>query len=211
MALWGLAPTVIRPTALVLNILVASIGAFQFWRAGHFSWRLFWPFALLSVPAAYLGGYLQLPAPILKILIGLVLLFSAVRLIFRRGDPPETSAPSPPVAIGVGAAIGFLSGLTGTGGGIFLTPTLLFFRWALIRQAAAVSALFILVNSISGLIGYFTATRSIPRLGLVLAPAAVICGILGSHLGSRRFPVRTISLLLATVLIIAGAKLVFTK
>jgi uncharacterized membrane protein YfcA len=211
MALWGLAPTVIRPTALVLNILVASIGAFQFWRAGHFSWRLFWPFALLSVPAAYLGGYLQLPAPILKILIGLVLLFSAVRLIFRRGDPPETSAPSPPVAIGVGAAIGFLSGLTGTGGGIFLTPTLLFFRWALIRQAAAVSALFILVNSISGLIGYFTATRSIPRLGLVLAPAAVICGILGSHLGSRRFPVRTISLLLATVLIIAGAKLILTK
>jgi hypothetical protein len=211
MALWGLAPTVIRPTALVLNILVASIGAFQFWRAGHFSWRLFWPFALLSVPAAYFGGYLQLPAPILKILIGLVLLFSAVRLIFRRGDPPETSAPSPPVAIGVGAAIGFLSGLTGTGGGIFLTPTLLFFRWALIRQAAAVSALFILVNSISGLIGYFTATRSIPRLGLVLAPAAVICGILGSHLGSRRFPVRTISLLLATVLIIAGAKLIFTK
>jgi uncharacterized membrane protein YfcA len=211
MALWGLAPTVIRPTALVLNILVASIGAFQFWRAGHFSWRLFWPFALLSVPAAYFGGYLQLPAPILKILIGLVLLFSAVRLIFRRGDPPETSAPSPPVAIGVGAAIGFLSGLTGTGGGIFLTPTLLFFRWALIRQAAAVSALFILVNSISGLIGYFTATRSIPRLGLVLAPAAVICGILGSHLGSRRFPVRTISLLLATVLIIAGAKLIFTQ
>jgi uncharacterized membrane protein YfcA len=210
MALWGLAPTVIRPTALVLNILVASIGAFQFWRAGHFSWRLFWPFALLSVPAAYLGGYLQLPATILKILIGLVLLFSAVRLIFRRGDPPEVSAPSPPTAIGVGAAIGFLSGLTGTGGGIFLTPTLLFFRWALIRQAAAVSALFILVNSISGLIGYFTATRSIPRLGLVLAPAAVICGILGSHLGSRRFPVRTISLLLATVLIIAGAKLIFT-
>lgn len=211
MALYGLAPTVIRPTALVLNILVASIGAFQFGRAGHFSWRLFWPFALLSVPAAYLGGYLQLPAPILKILIGLVLLFSAVRLIFRRDDPPEVSAPSPPTAIGVGAAIGFLSGLTGTGGGIFLTPTLLFFRWALIRQAAAVSALFILVNSISGLIGYFTATHSIPRLGLILAPAAVICGILGSHLGSRRFPVRTISLLLATVLIIAGAKLIFTR
>jgi uncharacterized membrane protein YfcA len=210
MALWGLAPTVIRPTALVLNILVASIGAFQFWRAGHFLWRLFWPFALLSVPAAYLGGYLQLPAPILKILIGLVLLFSAVRLIFRRDDPPEVSPPSPPTAIGVGAAIGFLSGLTGTGGGIFLTPTLLFFRWALIRQAAAVSALFILVNSISGLVGFFTATRSIPRLGLVLAPAAVICGILGSHLGSRRFPVRTISLLLATVLIIAGTKLIFT-
>src|SRR5438552_13148974 len=84
MTLFGLATPVIRPTALVLNILVATIGSFQFWRAGHFSWRLFLPFALLSVPAAYLGGYLQLPAHILKIIIGLVLLFSAARLFFRR-------------------------------------------------------------------------------------------------------------------------------
>jgi uncharacterized protein len=211
MALWGLAPTVIRPTALVLNILVAIIGAFQFWRAGHFDWKLFWPFALLSVPAAYLGGYLQLPASILKILIGLVLLFSAVRLIFRRGDPPNIVRPSPPIAIATGAGIGFLSGLTGTGGGIFLTPLLLFFKWAPIRQAAAVSALFILVNSIAGLVGYFTANHSIPSLGAILAAAAAIGGALGSHLGSRRFPVRTISLLLAMVLIIAGAKLIFTK
>src|SRR5213594_3632502 len=90
MTLFGVAPTVIRPTALVLNILVASIGTFQFWRAGYFSWKLFWPFALLSVPAAYLGGYLQPSALVLKILIGLVLLFSAARLIFRRGDPPKT-------------------------------------------------------------------------------------------------------------------------
>jgi uncharacterized membrane protein YfcA len=211
MALWGLTPMVIRPTALVLNILVASIGAFQFWRAGHFSWKLFWPFALLSIPAAYFGGYLQLPVSILKILIGLVLVFSAVRLFFRRSDPPEVVSPPPPTAIGVGAAIGFLSGLTGTGGGIFLTPTILFFKWARIRQAAAVSALFILVNSISGLLGYFAANRSIPSLGFVLAPAAGIGGILGSYLGSRRLPVRTISILLATVLVIAGAKLIFTR
>src|SRR5258708_31621613 len=126
MTLFGLAPAVIRPTALVLNILVASIGAFQFWRAGHFSWKLFWPFALLSIPAAYLGGYLQPSASILRILIGLVLLFSAMRLIFRRGDPDQTVAPSKPTAVGVGAGLGFLSGLTGTGGGIFLTPLLLF-------------------------------------------------------------------------------------
>jgi uncharacterized membrane protein YfcA len=211
MALWGLAPSVIRPTALVLNILVASIGAFQFWKAGYFSWRLFWPFALLSVPAAYLGGYLQLPASALKVLIGLVLLFSAVRLILRRGDPPEVTTPAQPIALGVGAAIGFLSGLTGTGGGIFLTPTLLFFQWAKIRQAAAVSALFILVNSIAGLVGYFTAKHSIPSLGIFLAGAALTGGTFGSYLGSRRFPVRTISLLLATVLIIAGTKLIFTR
>jgi uncharacterized protein len=211
MTLWGIAPATIRPTALVLNILVASIGAFQFWRAGHFTWRLFWPFALLSVPAAYLGGYLQPSASVLRILIGLVLLFSAVRLIFRRGDPIKTVVPSQPMAISVGAGLGLLSGLTGTGGGIFLTPLLLFCRWAYIRQAAAVSALFILVNSIAGLIGYFTAVHSIPSLGVILAAAAIIGGIVGSHLGSRRFAVRAISLFLATVLLIAGTKLIFTR
>jgi len=211
MTLLGLAATVIRPTALVLNILVATIGSFQFWRAGHFSWKLFWPFALLSVPAAYLGGYIQPSASILRILIGLVLLFSAARLIFRRGDPAETVAPSKPTAVGVGAGLGFLSGLTGTGGGIFLTPLLLFCRWAHIRQAAAVSAVFILVNSIGGLVGYFTAVRSLPVLGLYLAIPAIIGGAIGSHLGSRRLPVRAISILLAIVLAIAGTKLIFTR
>jgi uncharacterized protein len=210
MTLFGLSTTIIRPTALVLNILVACIGTFQFWQAGHFNWKLFWPFALLSIPAAYLGGFLQPSASILRILIGVVLVFSATRLIFRRSDPPETTVPPPPVAIGAGAGLGFLSGLTGTGGGIFLTPLLLFCGWAKIRQAAAVSALFILVNSIAGLSGYFAAVRSIPTLGIMLAVPAVIGGGIGSHLGSRRFPARTISILLATVLVIAGVKLIFT-
>src|SRR5215216_5840201 len=211
MTLFGIAPIVVRPTALVLNILVASIGTFQFWRAGYFSWSLFWPFALLSIPAAYLGGYLQPSASVLKILIGLVLLLSAARLLIRRSDPPQTSLPSQPVAISVGAGLGFLAGLTGTGGGIFLTPILLFCRWAHIRQAAAVSALFIWMNSIAGLVGYFTKVRTIPSLGFVLAAAAIIGGIIGSHLGSRRFAVRVISVCLATVLIIAGIKLIFTR
>src|ERR1700720_302950 len=193
MTLFGLTATIIRPTALVLNILVATVGSFQFWRAGHFSWKLFWPFALLSVPAAYLGGYIQPSASILRILIGLVLLFSAARLIFRRGDPKETVAPSKPTAVAVGAGLGFLSGLTGTGGGIFLTPLLLFRSWAHIRQAAAVSAVFILVNSIGGLVGYFTAVHSIPMLGLYLAIPAIAGGTIGSYLGSRRLPVRGIA------------------
>src|SRR5690242_8055667 len=115
MTLFGIAATTVRPTALVLNILVAIIGSFQFWRAGHFSWKLFWPFALLSIPAAYFGGYLQPSASVLRILIGIILLFSAARLIFRRSDPPETNPPARPVAIGLGAGLGFLSGLTGTG------------------------------------------------------------------------------------------------
>src|SRR6266699_3356386 len=211
MTLFGLAPTVIRPTALVLNILVASIGAFQFWRAGHFSWKLFWPFALLSIPAAYVGGYLQPSASILRILIGIVLLYSAARLVFRRSDPPQTFPPSRPIAVSVGAGLRFLAGLTGTGGGIFLTPLLLFCRWAHIRQAAAVSALFILVNSIAGLAGYFTAVHSVPTLGIVLGAAAIVGGFVGSRLGSRHFPTRTISILLAIVLTIAGAKLIFTR
>src|SRR2546421_7002505 len=126
MTLFGVAATTIRPTALVLNILVATIGSFQFWRAGHFSWKLFWPFALLSIPAAYFGGYLQPSASILRILIGVVLLFSAARLIFRRRDPEQTKPPAKPTATSIGAGLGFLSGLTGTGGGIFLTPILLF-------------------------------------------------------------------------------------
>src|SRR5438128_3420672 len=211
MTLFGVAPTIIRPTALVLNILVASIGAFQFWRAGHFSWKLFWPFALLSLPAAHRCSYLQPSASILRILICGVLLFSAARLVLRRTDPPQAFPPSRPMAVSVGAGLGFLAGLTGTGGGIFLTPLLLFCQWAHIRQAAAVSALFIWVNSIAGLVGYFTKVHSVPSLGLILAAAAIIGGVVGSNLGSRRFAVRVISLCLATVLLIAGTKLIFTR
>src|SRR6201981_909471 len=210
MTLFGLAATTIRPTALVVNILVASIGTFQFWRAGHFSWKLFWPFALLSIPAAYVGGYLQPSASVLRVLIGLVLLFSAARLMFRQSDPPQTFPPSRPMALSVGAGLGFLAGLTGTGGGIFLTPLLLFCRWTHIRQPAAVSALFIWVNSIAGLVGYFTKVHSVPSLGFILAAAAIVGGLVGSHLGSRRFAVRVISLCLATVLLIGGMKIIFT-
>jgi hypothetical protein len=140
-----------------------------------------------------------------------VLLFSAVRLFLRKRDPATTNPPSKPVAVGVGAGLGFLSGLTGTGGGIFLTPLLLFCKWAVIRQAAAVSALFILVNSIGGLIGYFIAVHTIPTLGVYLAIPAIIGGTVGSYLGSRRLAPRGIAIFLAVVLTIAGAKLILTR
>ena len=211
MSLCGLAATFIRPTALVLNIFVAAIGTFQFWRAGHFSWSLFWPFALLSIPFAFLGGSIHLASPLLKPLLGVVLLFSAARLFFRHGDPPQVESPPRPIALGVGAGIGFLSGLTGTGGGIFLTPLLLFCRWTYTRRAAAVSVVFIFVNSIAGLAGYLSSGRPIPPSAWGLAIAAVIAGSAGSYFGSKRFPVRTISILLATVLVVAGCKLIFTN
>jgi len=209
MTLFGLGVEVIRPTALTLNILVAAIGFFQWWRGGHFVWSLFWPFALLSVPAAFLGGWLHVPAHYLKILIGLVLWFSAWRLLYRKDDPPDITRPARPTAIASGAGIGFLSGLTGTGGGIFLTPLMLFCRWAKVKEVAAVSALFILLNSSSGLAGYVRSGRSLPDFAWSLAVVVAVGGFIGSRLGSRHLPVRGIAALLAAVLVIAGAKLVF--
>ena len=211
MSLFSLAPAVIRPTALTLNIIVACIGAWQFWRAGYFSWRLFWPFAALAVPMAFVGGYINLPTHIFRMLVGIVLLFSAVRLLLRPRDQSLAEMPSRPVAISLGAGLGLLSGLTGTGGGIFLTPLLLFMRWAHVKTAAAVSALFILVNSIAGLLGNLSSTKRFPSFALILAFAAVAGGAAGSYLGSRRFEQTTVKRLLALVLVIAGAKLIFTQ
>jgi uncharacterized membrane protein YfcA len=204
-------PDFIKPTALVLNILVATIGSFQFWRAGHFSWKFFWPFAALSIPAAFLGGYVHLPTTLFKVLLGAVLLLSAARLFWKPGDVTDPDPPALPVSLGVGAGIGFLSGLTGTGGGIFLTPLILFLRWAKTKQAAATSALFILVNSASGLIGFVSSGKIVPRFAWVLAVAAVVGGTAGSYLGSAKLPPRAIQMVLAVVLVIAGVKLIFTK
>ncbi len=209
MTLFSLAPAEIKPTALALNILVASVGSWQFWRAGHLSWRLFWPFAILSFPLAYVGGYLNLPAHIFKVVVGIVLLFSAIRFVMPQIAETESHAPSRPVAIGVGAFLGLLSGLTGTGGGIFLTPILLLMRWATTKNAAAVSAFFILLNSISGLLGNISATKSIPSFALPLGIAVVIGGAMGSYLGSNKLQPLTIKRLLAVVLTIAGFKLIF--
>ena len=210
MTLFSLTPAEIKPTALALNILVATIGSWQFWRAGYFSWKLFWPFALLSFPLAFLGGYLNLPAHIFKIVIGIVLLFSAVRFLMPQLADENVRDPSKPVAIGVGAGLGLLSGLTGTGGGIFLTPLLLLMRWATVKNAAAVSAVFILLNSISGLLGNFSATKNIPAFILPLGIAVIIGGALGSYLGSQKLAPLMIKRLLAIVLIIAGFKLILT-
>ena len=210
MSLFSLTPAAIKPTALVLNILVACIATWQFWRAGHFSWRLFWPFAVLSVPLAFLGGYINLPTHAFKVIVGTVLLFSAARFLFHRSADHATTGPSRPVAISIGAGLGLLSGLTGTGGGIFLTPVLLFRRWASAKTAAAVSALFILLNSVSGLLGNLSSTKTFPPFAIALTGAAVLGGSSGSYYGSQHLPHTAIKRLLAIVLIIAGLKLMLT-
>jgi len=210
MSLLSLAPAVIKPTALALNILVATIAAFQFFRAGHFSWRLFWPFGLLAVPFAFVGGYLTLPDIGFKMLVGVVLLYSAVRLVIQSGTERPAREPPLGASLAAGAGIGLLSGLTGTGGGIFLTPLLLFMGWARPKGAAAVSALFILLNSAAGLLGNFSSTKSLPVFMAPLLVAAGLGGAIGSQLGSRSFDTTTIKRLLAAVLLIAGTKLLFS-
>ncbi len=209
MSLLSLAPVIIKPTALALNILVASIATWQFFKAGHFSWRLFWPFAILAVPFAFLGGYINLPTHTFKVILGFVLLYSAASLLFTAQRDKQVSEPPRLPAIGVGAGIGLLSGLTGTGGGIFLTPLLLFMGWAEAKSAAAVSALFILVNSVAGLMGYLSNANTLPSLIAPLFVAAALGGVVGSYLGSRRFESAVIKRFLAVVLFIAGAKLIF--
>jgi len=206
MALFGIAPPSMRPAALVLNILVAAIATVRFHRAGCFSWPVFWPFALASVPLAFLGGALVLPGAIYKKAVGLVLLFAAYRLL--RHAPVHAGKQIPvPLGLLCGAGIGLLSGLTGTGGGIFLSPLLLFMGWAETKVAAGVAAAFILVNSIAGILGLLTKPITLPSTLPLWAMAAVVGGLVGSELGSRRLGNRTLRSLLALVLAIAAAKL----
>lgn len=212
MALLGFAPGEIRPVALGLNILAASVATVQFSRAGLFSFRRFWPFALLAVPAALVGGALDLPVHTFQVILGLVLVYSALRFLIRKPDltAPTREAPLP-AALGTGAAIGLVSGLTGTGGGIFLSPLVIFLGWGNARTASGLAAPFILVNSIAGLVGYFwSANPRLPGYFPLLAAGAVIGAALGSRLGSRRLAIPAIQKVLAVVLLLAAAKLLLT-
>lgn len=210
MALFGVSPSLMKPSALLLNILVATIGTAQFYRSGLFSWKLFWPFALTSIPCAFLGGAIKLPAEMYRPLLGCVLLYASVRLIWQAKISDTAAARvRPSIAMILGAGIGFVSGLTGVGGGIFLSPILLLMRWADARRTAAISSAFILVNSIAGIAGYM-------KTGFALHPdiatwslAAVGGGLVGSTIGSRHLGTTTLKRLLAVVMLIAGVKLIF--
>ena len=213
MAFLAVAPEVTRPTALVLNLFVASIGTYQFWRAGYFKWRVFWPFAVGSIPFAFYGGIVQLPTDIYKIVLGVVLCIAAIRLAVKLKNDDQTTDPPLLAGIIIGAAIGLVSGMIGVGGGIFLTPLLLLARWSETKTAAAVSVLFILVNSFAGLLGNYMFGRGthileLPSQVWIWISVAVVGGLIGSTLGSKKFDSMTLRRVLAVVLLFAGVKLI---
>ncbi len=227
MVLLGMAPQEIKPIALSLNVIVSLVATLHFYGAGHFRRALFLPFILSSVPLAMLGGYLQLPTQWFNWLMGFALIFSALRIGIKSSLTTTGHAPNFTMALGAGAAIGLISGLIGVGGGIFLTPLLLLMGWANARQAAAVSAPFILLNSIAGLIGFsakvsgvnFSSSpelRELPAFGAAfpeiimwLALPVLMGGLLGSYLGSRLLATSSIARVLSVVLILAGVKLLY--
>lgn len=208
MAIFGLPTAVMRPTALVLNILVASFASVRFGTAGFFSWRTLWPFLIGAVPFAFLGGAIKLPGDYYKPIVGIILWIAAARLLWPKEIKVTDDTRDPPIylAVSCGAAIGLLSGLTGTGGGIFLSPLLLFFGWSNPKVASGVAAAFILANSISGLAGNFASVQSLPA-NLPLYAGSVMAGaLIGTTLGIR-FENPAIFKVLGFVLIIAGFKL----
>jgi uncharacterized membrane protein YfcA len=209
MALFGIEAAVMRPTALALNVIVASLASFRFIKAGLFRWRVLWPFLVTALPMAYLGGTIHLPSDVYRPLVGAVLWLSAARLLWPRPLKVEQESSDPPLhfALPAGAAIGLLAGLTGTGGGIFLSPLLLFMAWAPTRTASGVAAVFVLANSLSGLAGQWTTLGSLPAELPLFAAAALAGGLLGTTLGIR-LPQRAILTTLGVVLLVAGAKLV---
>ena len=208
MALFGVAPATMKPTALVLNLLVAGIGSVRYIRAGQYRWRTLWPFLVGAMPFAFLGGAIHLPGDFYRPLVGLVLLFSAARLLWPREIRAlkDTRDPPIPLAILLGAVIGLLSGLTGTGGGIFLSPLLLFLAWSAPKPTSGVAAVFILANSAAGLLGNLASVGQLPPDLPLYAGAVLAGGLIGTTLGIRLHAPMILKAL-GAVLVVAGLKL----
>ncbi|HWT16913.1 MAG TPA: sulfite exporter TauE/SafE family protein [Patescibacteria group bacterium] len=214
MSLFGLAPSTIRPVALALNVLVASIGVWRFHRAGLIAWRRLLPFVLGSMPAAFLAAkYLHSPA-LIRFVLAAALLVASIQLWRSTQGPLRDDAdlrtPKAALALAAGAAIGVVSGLTGTGGAIFLTPLLLFAHWARTREASGLSAGFVLANSLAGLAGLNAAAVTFPTAMPGWLVAVALGALLGARLGTSRLPVPMLKRVLAVVLAIAAGKLAFT-
>lgn len=211
MSLFAFPVTYMKPTALVLNILVSAISFSFYYREKKFDWKLFYPFAVTSIPFSFLGGMITIETHIYKIILATVLLFAVARLIGLFGKQKgELNLINVPLALFIGAIIGFLSGLIGIGGGIILTPVILLLGWADIKKSAAVSALFIFVNSISGLFGFLTKGGIVPISSVSLITVVLIGGILGGYFGSKKMNNHVLRNVLALVLLIAIFKLYTT-
>lgn len=208
MSLFALPITFMKPTALILNILVSGISFYFYYKEKKFKWNLFYPFAITSIPFSFLGGFLTLDSKIYKIILGTLLLFAVFRLLGLFGkEKAELKEINIKYALAIGAIIGFLSGLIGIGGGIVLSPILLLLGWANMRQTAAVSALFIFVNSISGIFGFLLKGGEIPTSSTLLIGIVFIGGLLGAYYGSKKFNNIVLRNVLAFVLGIAIIKL----
>ena len=210
MAIFSFAPETMKPTALLLNLFVAAIAFYQYYKAGHFNKKLFLSFAIASIPLAFLGGLIEVDTSIYKRILGVLLIFAILKMLNVFG---RESAFIKDVKLWqgllVGGIIGFFSGLIGIGGGIILTPIILLLHWGKMKEAAAVSALFIWVNSASGLVGQFTSGVRISSESFVLVAIALIGGFFGGYHGSKKFNNKSLRYLLAFVLMIASVKLFF--
>lgn len=208
MALFSLHPEALKPTALLLNIVVAGVGTYLYYSAGQFSWRVFWPFVITSIPMSFLGGTFNLPPELYRPALGVVLLFAAWRLFARRKQQDDVvKTPHILLAMAVGGVLGFASGLIGVGGGIFLSPLMILLGWAKVREVSGIAALFILVNSISGLMGHMSSLHHVPEYAPLLAGAALVGGSIGALCGSRHLPVATILKAMSFMLVMAGGKM----
>jgi uncharacterized membrane protein YfcA len=211
MAIYSFSPDVMKPTALLLNIFVSMISFIQFYRAKHFKLNIFLPLALASVPMAFIGGMIALNALVYKKILGFLLLIPAIRfLFFANISVDETKQANRNASLGIGAGIGFLSGLIGIGGGILLSPVLLFLKWTDQKQTAAISALFIFVNSLSGLAGQFSKGLQFDGNMYLYVTIAIAGGLSGAYFGAVKFNQTILKNILACVLLLAVYKLLFT-
>nr|WP_315174850.1 sulfite exporter TauE/SafE family protein [uncultured Flavobacterium sp.] len=209
MAIFAFPISVMKPSALLLNLFVSGISFFFYYKKDFFKLKLFYPFAITSVPAAFIGGMIPLENSFYKILLGIVLILAALRLFgFFNSKEKESVKINIPIAMGIGFGIGLLSGMLGIGGGIILSPILLLLGWATLKETAAISSLFIFVNSVAGLSGYFMEDKTFPTESFYLVPIAVFGGMLGAYYGSGYFSNKVLKYVLATVILLASAKLI---
>lgn len=211
MAIFGVAPAVMKPTALVLNLFVSAVSFIQFYRAQHFKKEICWPLVATSIPMSFIGGMITIHADIYKKILGVVLLISVARFLMPGSTGAGKLRPANRTWLFIiGGLIGLLSGMIGIGGGIILSPILLLLRWADVKQSAAISAIFIFVNSLAGLAGQFTKSVSFTPSMYAYVGIALVGGLAGAYLGAARFKNSVLKYILAAVLLLAVFKLVFT-